>query len=123
MRDVAPIPVIESNFRQTFSIRRQIELQFSCVAQARFEFADWDTVYRVRLQDGTSGHNQTNLLEFLQKNRSVGTRVRLEPWTEGPTCPPMFDGFSKDQLDLLEASDPTKDGVEAALLQAYSYLS
>jgi hypothetical protein len=103
------------------SICRQLGFEFEDVRSARFEYDGWDIVYRVELEDGTSGHSRTDIFDHIARHSSMGIRPRLEPWAPGPTWPPAFGQFSEEQLQLLEASDPTHDGLEAAVRQAFDF--
>ncbi|MDF3070651.1 MAG: hypothetical protein K0R38_6252 [Polyangiaceae bacterium] len=105
------------------SICRQLPLEFPDVARSRFEFDGWDVVYRVQLNDGASADEKHPVLSYLAKNSSMGVRPRLAAWLPGPPAPALFDGFSADQLSLLAASDPTEDGLVAALIQAFDFLA
>lgn len=105
------------------SICRQLGFEFNDVRSARFEYDGWDVVYRVELEDGTSGHGRVDIAGYLTQHSSMGVRQRLEEWVSGPTCPDALAGFSAEQLLLLEASVPTEDGLEAAVRQAFNFVA
>lgn len=105
------------------SITRQLQLEFEDVEEARFEHEGWLTIYRVKLLGRGSCVGRQDILDFLERHRAMGTQTSMRDWEDGPQLPHLFGNLSADQLDVVEASDPTASGVAAALLQAVDYLA
>jgi hypothetical protein len=70
-----------------------------------------------------SGHDRVDIREHLHTRSAMGIVPVLSAWLPGPRWPPLFDEFSSDQLQLIESSVPTHDGVEAAVRQAFDFVA
>lgn len=102
------------------SLRRQLFFEFDDVADVRFEYAGYTTVFRALLRNGASGHTNPQLSNFIDTHRGAGCWVVLAEWCSGPSWPEFFDSLTSEQRELAEACNGTKSGIEGTVVQAFS---
>lgn len=96
------------------SLHRKLLIACVDVEDARFDYVGHDAIFFVRFHDGASNESKQVVQQMIEKWGFL--RARMLAWKDGPALPSLFDGFTERQLQVLTASDGTRDGLAGVIL-------